>query len=88
MSEARIKQLLADLHQELDRSNTIDQETAELVKALEEDLHRLMDPDTETDETDSIANLTTLLEAKFAAKHPIAEGFLRDIIETLGKIGI
>lgn len=88
MTEERIKQLLADLHQELDRSDYIDQETAELVKALDEDLHRLMDPDVETGEMKPITDLTTLLEAKFAAKHPIAEGFIRDIIETLGKIGI
>ena len=87
-TEERIKQLLMDLHQELDRSNHIDQETAELVRSLDEDLHRLMDPDIETDTMDSIPGLTTSLEARFAAEHPIAEGLIRDIIETLGKMGI
>ena len=88
MTEERIKQLLADLHQELDRSSHIDQETSELVKALDEDLHRLMDPAAETHEKDSVTDLASSLEARFATEHPIAEGFVRDIIEALGKMGI
>jgi len=88
MTEERIKQLLADLHRELDHSSNIDQETVALVKSLDEDLHRLIDPDTETDDMESVTGLTTTLEARFAAKHPIAEGFIRDILEALGKMGI
>ena len=76
------------MHREFDRSNHIDEDTAELVISLDEDIHRLIDPNIENDSMDSIPGLTTSLEARFAAEHPIAEGLIRDIIEALGKMGI
>ena len=87
-TEDRIKQLLVDLYRELDRSDHVDEETVKLVRSLDEDIHRLMDPNTETDTVDSIPVLATSLEARFAVKHPIAESLVRDIIEALGRMGI
>ena len=88
MSDQNIKELLARLQQELENADSIDDETRELVRDLDEDIHRLVDPESDLDDFDSVVDRATAIETRFAIEHPRAERFLREIINALGRVGI
>jgi len=87
MPEERIRQLLQELHLELERSGETDPVTLKLVRDLDEQIHRHVDPEL-PDEEESIADLATELQTRFATDHPVAEGVLRNIVDALGNMGI
>jgi hypothetical protein len=51
------------------------------------DIEELTDPDVESDSA-SMLDDAIALEARFAASHPVAEKTIRELINTLSKIGI
>jgi hypothetical protein len=59
-----------------------------LVRDLDDEINRLLDPDSADDDYDSVVDHARAVETRFAVKHPVAERFLREIIETLSKVGI
>ena len=87
MSNKEIQQLLAKLRNEIQKTE-LDADTLSLVQELDSDIHDLVDPDTSRDDTESVLKRAELLEANFATKHPTAERFLREVIDTLAKMGI
>lgn len=87
MTEERVRELLRELQRELAQSGATDRETLEMVHRLEERVGELGNPEVPGDE-DSIIDLTANLEARFTTDHPVAAGFLRDIIEALSNMGI
>lgn len=87
MTKERVRELIEELQKELARAGRTDQETLEMVRRLESRVGELGNPDL-PDEEDSIVDLTANLEARFATDHPVAAGFIRDIIEALGNMGI
>jgi hypothetical protein len=54
----------------------------EKIKALLQELQQ------ELSETSQVDADTLALEARFAANHPVAERLIREVIDTLGRIGI
>lgn len=80
-----IKTLLAELQQVLAQTETLDEETLALARQLEQEMEQLIDksepmvPELES----AIA-----LEARFAARHPVAEGIVRELIAVLGRMGV
>ena len=88
MSENKVKQLLAQLNKELETTEEVDSETLVLVRELDEEIHRLVDPDAESEDIDSVMDRATAIETHFAVDYPRAERFLREIIDALGKVGI
>jgi hypothetical protein len=88
MKEAAVKELMRKLHQELESADKIDPELLGLVRDLDFDIHRLMKTGAGSAETESILDRATALETQFAARHPVAEQVLREIVEALGKMGV
>ena len=88
MPEQELKQLLNKLHQTLETTDTVDAETLQMVRELEEDLDRLAAHNPEDRDYDSLKERAQLLDARFAAEHPTAERFLREMIDLLAKVGI
>lgn len=87
MSEQRIKELIAELLSELQQTDGIDKEMVSTVSQLESDVNDLVDP--EVDSSDSTALEDAIaLEAVFAANHPVAEKIVRELINSLSRIGI
>lgn len=80
-----IKTLLAELQQVLAQTEALDEETLALARQLEQEMEQLIDksepmvPELES----AIA-----LEARFAARHPVAEGVMRELIAVLGRMGV
>jgi hypothetical protein len=85
MTDEKIKRLLAELHEALPGAD-IDAETRQLVKLLDADIHALAEPSAE--EVSPIVEQARELETKFAAEHPALQGFLRELIDVLTKMGV
>ncbi|MDO8909572.1 MAG: DUF4404 family protein [Pseudohongiella sp.] len=85
MSQDRVRELLSQLRSELASADTLDEETLELARKLDQDMDLMIErseplvPELE----DAIA-----LEARFAATHPVAERIVRELIAVLGRMGI
>ena len=88
MSEQSLKQLLAALHKELEDTDKVDPETLQLVRELDDDIHRLVDEDSESPDPDSMLDRATAIQTHFAIEHPRAERFLREIMAALSRVGI
>lgn len=88
MSDQNIKELLAQLHSELEKTDEVDSETLNLVQELDEEIHRLVESDTVSDDFNNVLDRANSIETRFAIEHPKAERFLREIIDALGKVGI
>jgi hypothetical protein len=86
VSQQRIRLLLSELQLELARTGEVDEETLALIRKLEHDIDELIESSEQRNSPvldDAIA-----LEARFAANHPIAEKLLREVIDSLARIGI
>lgn len=88
MSDKRIIELLGELKLELEKNDQIDPQTAILARELDQDIHELLDPETDTTLPDQALEKARSLETDFVAEHPVAAQFLRQIMDTLSKMGI
>ena len=86
MSDKNLNELLSELNQALEKIDEIDPATRELVKDLDEDINRLLESGDE--DIEGVVNRAQVIETKFALEHPVAERFLREIIDALSKVGI
>lgn len=87
MSNEKIKDLLSKLHSEI-QSTDVDAETRSLIEELDTDIHSLLDSSNHEKDTSSILERAQLLETDFANNHPVAERFIREIVETLARMGV
>ncbi len=88
MNETDLKKLLSRLHGVLENTDQVDPETLELVRELDEDINRLVESGSSGEDFDNVVDRAKSVETRFAVDHPVAERFLREIIDTLAKIGI
>ena len=87
MSEARIRELLAELRKELEGIDDPDKELQESFHKLSNDVEDAVNPEIDTSEN-TILDDAIALEARFAASYPVAEKTLRELINSLSRIGI
>lgn len=87
MSNNEIRNLLAQLHDEIKKSE-MDAETRTLVRQLDSDIHALLDSNRAEPETASVLKRAQELEANFESEHPTTVRILSEVIETLSRMGI
>lgn len=87
MSEQRIKELINELIKELESTDGVAAEAVSVAKQLEGKIDDLVNPEVDTSEN-TILDDAIALEASFAASHPVAEKLIRELINTLSRIGI
>lgn len=87
MSEQRIKELLEELLAELRQIDGVDEALVATVRELESGIGDLVNPAIDSGEN-SVLDDAIALEAIFAASHPVAEKIIRELINTLSRIGI
>ncbi len=85
MSAERIRELLKQLRAELDASN-VDAETLASMREFDQDIRRALDDRDRP--TNALTDRAKAIEVEFAVKHRVAEHILREIVETLAKIGV
>lgn len=87
MSNEKIRELLSKLHDEIEKTD-MDAGTRSLIAELDSDIHELLDPNAELEVSESIIGTAQQFDANFATKHPVAERVVREIVETLARMGV
>ena len=87
MSNNKIRELLAKLHEEVQKTE-VDADTRSSLRELDSDIHDLLNTSTPKPDTNFALERAKLLEAKFATSHPTIERFMREVIDTLAKMGV
>jgi len=87
MQKEALKESLHRLHVELESADQLDAELAGLIQQLDADIHRLLQ-DKADEIPGSFADRVDAMAADFAARHPRLESILREIGETLARMGI
>ena len=87
MSEERIRELLQELVQEVAETPTMDEEVLAQVQPVEAGVKDLINPEIFTEDS-TVMDDAIALEALFATNHPIMEKMIRELVNTLSKIGI
>jgi hypothetical protein len=88
MTNQTLKDLLNSLQDTLEHTERVDAETLDLVRELEAEIHRLADAGASGDAYEGVLGQAKSMEARFAVDHPVAERFLREIVDALAKVGI
>jgi hypothetical protein len=85
MSSGDLRALLAQLHERLGSTRSLDAESRTLLTTVARDIeHALANKDATPVEAEPVEALAV----RFEADHPSLAGVLRQIIDTLGKAGI
>lgn len=87
MSEKRVKELISELLSELQETSGVNEEMVSTVSQLESDINDLVNPEVDTSEN-TVLDDAIALEAIFTANHPVAEKIIRELINSLSRIGI
>ena len=87
MSNKKIRQLLAKLHAEVQKTE-VDADTRSSLQELDSDIYDLLNSSTSKPDTNYVLERAKLLEAKFAISHPTIERFMREVVDTLAKMGV
>ncbi len=87
MSNEKIQELLAKLHDEI-QATEIDADTRSLMQELDSDIVDLLSPTSGADDAESVLERAKLLETRFSTNYPAAERFIREIIDSLGRMGV
>ena len=87
MSNEKIQKLLGQLHDEI-QGTEVDAETRSLMQVLESDIDDLLSSTDGPADATSVLERAQELETTFAATHPAAERFIREIIDALARIGV
>jgi hypothetical protein len=88
MTKQKLKELLSSLQDTLEHTERVDAETLDLVRELDAEIHRLTEAGASSIEYEGALDQAKSMEARFAVDHPVAERFLREIIDALAKVGI
>lgn len=87
MSSRDIKTTLAELHDELERAPSLDEDLRALLEEVDRDIHNLLEAD-QPDDADGLRDRVEALAADFRAQHPTTETFFRELVNALGRMGI
>lgn len=87
MNEEKVKQLLEELLKEIAQDDNPDEELLGSVQQLQTDIDALLNPDVDSSDNTVMDDLIAL-EAQFASNYPMAEKILRELVNSLSRIGI
>ncbi|PCJ23002.1 MAG: hypothetical protein COA96_12875 [SAR86 cluster bacterium] len=87
MTEQRVKELISELLAELKQTEGVNEDMVSTVNRLESDINDLVNPEIDTQEN-TVMDDVIALEAIFTANHPVAEKIIRELINSLSRIGI
>ncbi len=84
-----LKDALKKLHANLESTNSVDAELQTLLKVLESDIQKLLSKkENQTSDVSGLVTQAQSLSAKFATEHPQLEQIMRELADTLARVGI
>jgi hypothetical protein len=89
MDTNNLKDRLKSLHANLESTSDVDPELKELLQALDHDIRQLLDKK-ERDSSDAagLIGRAQAISARLAVQHPHIEPALREVADTLARMGI
>jgi len=87
MNQEKVKRLLEELLEEIQQDKDADTELLESAKQLQSDIDSLLNPDVDS-EGNTVMDDMIALEARFASSYPVAEKIVRELVNSLSRIGI
>jgi hypothetical protein len=87
MNEEKVKQLLKELLEEIGQGKNPDEELLGSALRLQSDIDSLLNPDVDSSDNTVMDDMIAL-EAQFATSYPVAEKILRELVNSLSRIGI
>ena len=91
MDKQELASLLKKLQTELESGQPVDEQLKQQLQTLDQDIQKVLAQGSplarEADDT-SLENRAQEIEARFATEHPYLASTLRDVMDTLGKMGI
>lgn len=87
MSESRVGELIKELVSEIEGTPSLDKSVLDSAKRLESGIDALIDPEVDSSEN-TLLDDAIALEASFAATHPTAAKIVRELVDSLSRIGI
>ena len=87
MNEEKVKQLLKELLEEIAQGENPDQELLGSAQRLQSDIDSLLNPDVDSADNIVMDDMISL-EAQFATNYPVAEKIVRELVNSLSRIGI
>ena len=90
MPAKNIKNSLKKLHTSLETIENPDQELVALLKQLDDDIQKILleNPENSDSPASALTDQVRALGTRFANDHPQLEPILRELADTLGKMGI
>ena len=91
MEKQDLAALLKKLQVELESGQAIDDSLKQSLQSLDRDIQKVLgqtSPQAKPADEASLNERAQELEAKFATEHPYLASTLRDVMDTLGKMGI
>jgi len=87
MNEEKAKQLIKELLEEIGQGENTDEELLGSALRLQSDIDALLNPDVDSSDNTVMDDMIAL-EAQFATSYPVAEKILRELVNSLSRIGI
>lgn len=87
MTNQKIEQLLTKLANEVEKVQ-LDEVTIRRIREFESQVEPYLGAKIDTNTKHTLIDQAKQLEIEFAQRHPVAEGILRELVDTLGKMGI
>ncbi len=87
MNEEKVKQLLEELLEEIGQGENPDEKLLDSAQQLQSDINSLLNPDVDSSDNTVMDDMIAL-EAQFATSYPVAEKIVRELVNSLSRIGI
>lgn len=87
MSNERANELILELIKELEESESSDATTIEQAKQLQNTFKDVVNPELDTTDN-TLLDDAIALQASFAVQYPVAEKLIRELVNTLSRLGI
>jgi hypothetical protein len=86
MTDEKLRDILEQLHSELERTDSVDDKEREILNHLSTDIQKFLDPDEDDDES-LLERLQDAID-HFEVEHPTITAALSQMLNTLSNAGI
>lgn len=90
MPAEQLKKTLKRVHEELGKSQQVDDDLRNMLRELDRDIDRILADETPAgiDDEETLSERVEVLASRFSAEYPRLELLLREVSDTLAKLGI
>lgn len=90
MPAEQLKKTLKRVHEELGKSQQVDDDLRAMLRELDRDIDRILADDAPAvvDDEETMSERVEVLASRFSAEYPRLELLLREVSDTLAKLGI